>query len=166
MKILWAPWRMKYILEAQKGGSECFICEAYESSDMEEKLVLYKGDHTIVLMNKYPYNTGHLLVAPRRHVASYSELSREELCALNVVVKNSIRLLEEVLRPDGFNIGVNLGRVAGAGLEDHLHVHIVPRWNGDTNFMPVIAETKVIPESLGDTYSRLAKKASIIREDH
>ncbi len=164
MRILWAPWRMKYILEAQGGDRACFICDAYNSEDLEKNLVLFKGDHTIVLMNKYPYNTGHLLVAPRRHVASYSDLSREELCSLNIVVKNALKLLEEVLHPDGFNIGVNLGRVAGAGLEDHLHVHIVPRWNGDTNFMPVIAETKVIPEALEDTYRKLMKKAHIIRE--
>ncbi len=165
MKILWAPWRMKYIEEAQKGGSECFICKAYRSESPEESLVLYRDENVIILMNKYPYNTGHLLVAPRRHVPSYEELTEEELCALNMAVKKSLRLLREVLKPDGFNIGVNLGRVAGAGLEDHLHIHVVPRWNGDTNFMPVIAETKVLPEALEDTYKKLLKKASLLREN-
>jgi len=164
MKILWAPWRIKYILSAKKKAESCFICEAYRDSNLRERLVLFKGENTIVLMNKYPYNTGHLLVAPSRHVATLNELSSAEICSLGMAVKTSIEVLKETLHPDGFNIGINLGRVAGAGLEDHVHIHIVPRWNGDTNFMPVIAETKVIPESLRDTYEKLLRSAGKISE--
>jgi len=165
LNILWSPWRMKYIeyvtIEKPKG---CFICEAIRHDVMEEKLVIYKGKNTIVLMNLFPYNTGHLLIAPVKHVPSLEELSTSELSSLIIVLKTSITALKEALNPDGFNVGINLGRVAGAGLEDHVHIHIVPRWNGDTNFMPIIANTKVIPEALKDTYRKLIKYSHLIRE--
>lgn len=159
---------MKYIeyAKVQKEGSgECFICEAVRADNLEEHLVLYRDSATILLMNKYPYNTGHLLLAPTRHVADFSQLSREELLSLAELLRRSIELLKAVLSPDGFNVGVNLGRIAGAGLETHLHVHVVPRWLGDTNFMPVISNTKVIPEALKDTYRRLLERADILRGD-
>jgi len=166
MDIIWAPWRMKYIrYEALRKSKECFICTGFRSTSIEENLVLYRDPMVIVLMNKYPYNTGHLLVAPVSHVPSIEELSEEELCKLFKTVQRTIQLLRQALRPDGFNIGINLGRVAGAGLEDHVHVHIVPRWNGDTNFMPVIADTKVIPEALKDTYRRLREHISLLEEE-
>ncbi|ABL77968.1 histidine triad (HIT) protein [Thermofilum pendens Hrk 5] len=162
MDVLWAPWRMAYIEYAKiERGEGCFICKAVESSELEENLVVYKGEKIIVMLNRYPYNTGHLLVAPTRHVADFSQLSDEELFSLAKAVSLSLELLKKALSPDGFNVGVNLGRVAGAGLESHLHVHVVPRWNGDTNFMPVIADAKVIPEALKDTRRKLLKHVDV-----
>ena len=166
MDVLWAPWRMKYVrYVAVKRPRGCFICEAAERGVGEDTLVLFKGTYGIVQMNLYPYNTGHLLVSPIRHVASLSDLTREEGLALMSLVTTSIEALNRALSPHGFNVGLNLGRVAGAGLEGHVHFHIVPRWEGDTNFMPVVAGTKVIPEALVDTYRRLAKYADLISEE-
>jgi len=164
LDILWAPWRMKYIEYAKiEQDSECFICKATNSNEDEKNLVVYKGESVIVLMNRYPYNTGHLLVAPTRHIPELKALTDKELCILLKTVKNSVEVIREALKPDGFNIGVNLGRVAGAGLESHVHIHVVPRWNGDTNFMPVIADAKVIPEALQDTYRRLVAHKDLFR---
>jgi len=165
MDVLWAPWRMKYIeyAKVRKDSSECFICDAVRAENLEEHLVLYKDSFTVLLMNKFPYNTGHLLLAPSRHVADFSQLTGEELLSLAELLRKSLTLLKLALSPDGFNVGVNLGRVAGAGLETHLHVHIVPRWNGDTNFMPVISNTKVIPEALKDTYRRLMEHVHVLK---
>lgn len=164
MDTLFAPWRMTYIEYAKVGKEQgCFICNATKSDNLEENLVLYKGRHVIILMNKFPYNTGHLLIAPNRHVADFAQLSDEELLALSKALVQSIEVIKRAFSPDGFNIGVNLGRVAGAGLESHLHIHVVPRWNGDTNFMPVIADTKVIPEALKDTYRKLIKHVEIFK---
>ncbi len=157
---------MKYIEYARMERDEaCFICRAVESQDPDRDLVLHRSGLTVVLMNKYPYNTGHLLVAPARHVPDLSALSREEICELGLMVRRSIEMLRRALSPDGFNIGINLGKVAGAGLEAHLHVHVVPRWLGDTNFMPVISNTKVIPEALNDTYMKLKKYADYLRKN-
>lgn len=154
--VLWAPWRMKYIeytkIEKSRG---CFICEAVRSSNPEEKLVVHRTESVVVLMNRYPYNTGHLLIAPARHVAEFAQLRDSELFELAAILRDSLEWLRKALSPDGFNIGVNIGRVAGAGLEDHLHIHVVPRWNGDTNFMPIVANTKVIPEALVDTHRKI-----------
>lgn len=165
MDVLWAPWRMKYIeyakVEREQG---CFICRGYSERNDEDNLILYKGEHVIVLMNRFPYNTGHLLIAPVRHVPDLESLSDRELCILSKAVRLSINVLRRAFNPEGFNIGVNLGRVAGAGLDTHVHVHVVPRWNGDTNFMPVIADTKVIPEALNDTYKKLAAHKAIFEE--
>ena len=165
MDVLWAPWRMKYIeyTKVRKSESEeCFICEAVKADKLEDHLVLYKDSTAILLMNKFPYNTGHLLLAPSRHVADFSQMSSEELLSIAELLRKSLAMLKLALSPDGFNIGVNLGRVAGAGLETHLHVHIVPRWLGDTNFMPVISNTKVIPEALSDTYRKLKEYARVL----
>lgn len=156
MDVLFAPWRMKYINYAKiEKPQECFICDAAKSSDLKSKLVVHRSESVIVLMNKFPYNTGHLLIAPVRHVADLGELSDEELCELARALRSAISWLKKALSPDGFNVGVNLGRVAGAGLESHVHIHVVPRWSGDTNFMPIIADTKVIPEALEDTYEKI-----------
>jgi ATP adenylyltransferase len=164
MEILWAPWRMAYITGPREGG--CILCEKAATTDDRASLVLARGRWTYVLMNLYPYNTGHLLIAPYRHLSRLADCSPDELLDLMRWTQRSEILLREELRADGFNIGVNLGKVAGAGMADHLHLHVVPRWNGDTNFMPVTAETKVMPEQLADTYARLLPRfAAASREE-
>ncbi len=154
MKVLWAPWRMEYILSDQKSG-DCFICPGKDRSEDKERLILYAGHLTVVMMNRYPYINGHLLVAPVRHVAGLEHLSSEEILDLLGMVRKSIDILKKVMRAEGFNVGLNLGKIAGAGVEAHLHFHIVPRWNGDTNFMTVLEEVRVIPEHMAETYDRL-----------
>jgi len=155
METLWAPWRMEYILNGKENG--CIFCNRQNQGGDAEKLVLYRGEHTIIMLNKYPYNNGHLMVAPKRHVALLEDLQPQEANELMAAMQRSVVLLRQVFSPQGFNIGANLGKVAGAGVADHLHFHIVPRWEGDTNYMPIIADTRVIPEQLADTYKRLAE---------
>lgn len=160
MKHLFAPWRMKYIKESskQKGKksktSDCFICQSSQGRKFKN-LVLYSNDYALVMMNRYPYNNGHLLVAPCRHIGAIERLRPKEYATLFELVQESVKILKKVMRPDGFNIGANLGRYAGAGLPGHFHIHIVPRWIGDVNFSPMLAETKVICESLTVTFKRL-----------
>jgi ATP adenylyltransferase len=154
-KILWAPWRMAYIKEDKRRGDGCIFCNALNDNRDEENLILHRGEHTFVIMNRYPYTHGHLMILPLRHVGDIEHLSRDETLALMEDLKTSIRVIRECLSSEGFNIGINLGKVAGAGHEDHLHIHVVPRWNGDHNFMPVVASTKIISEHLRDTYGRL-----------
>lgn len=154
MKVLWAPWRMEYILSDQKGG-ECIFQTGDDRSGDVERLILHVGPLTMVMMNRYPYINGHLLVAPRRHVPGLEDLTKEETLDLLVMVRKSIGVLKKVMSPEGFNVGLNLGRVAGAGVEEHMHFHIVPRWNGDTNCMTVFGEVRVIPEHIMETYRRL-----------
>jgi ATP adenylyltransferase len=154
MKNLWAPWRMEYILSDQKGGS-CIFCPGSERGEDEEHLILYVGVLTTVLMNRFPYNNGHLLVAPIQHVPGLDQLSDEESLDLLLMVRKSIDILRNTMNPEGFNVGLNLGRVAGAGMEEHMHFHIVPRWNGDTNYMTVFGEVRVIPEHIKETYKKL-----------
>ncbi len=154
---------MKYVeYVARRKEEGCIFCEAARARDPEEKLVVYKTDRSIAVMNLYPYNTGHLMVAPLRHVPSIEDLGEEELLDLFSLVRRCLRLLRRAFKPDGFNVGINIGRVAGAGVEGHVHVHIVPRWCGDTNFMPVIASTKVIPEGIRDTYRRLMRERGAV----
>jgi ATP adenylyltransferase len=143
---------MEYILERKPQG--CIFCAKLTEKRDEENLILYRGKCTIVLMNKFPYNNGHLMVIPRRHCVDLEELNEKELHELSHLLKTSIQVLKTGLRPHGFNIGLNLGKAGGAG-EEHLHFHIVPRWAGDTNFMPVLGETKIIPEYLVRTYRKL-----------
>ncbi len=150
MKVLWAPWRIEYILGEKEKG--CVFCKA---DDPHAELTLFRGSTTLVLMNKFPYNNGHLLVAPRRHVAGLDELTAEETGALLKTIERSVAALKSAMKPDGFNIGLNLGRVAGAGIEEHLHFHVVPRWFGDTNALAVIDEVRVIPQHLKETWSLL-----------
>jgi ATP adenylyltransferase len=157
MEKLWAPWRMKYIEEGSKVEG-CIFCLFPAKENDRENLILYRGALSFIMLNSFPYNPGHLMVAPYKHTADLYDLSDEELLDIDHLVRFSVKLLSETMRPDGFNLGVNLGRTAGAGIVDHIHWHIVPRWNGDTNFMPVIGETKVLPESLEATYDKLRRK--------
>ena len=157
MKRLWAPWRMKYIEQADKTEG-CIFCTLPAENKDEEKLILHRGKTAFIMLNSFPYNNGHLMVAPFKHTADMQDLEDEELLEIQRLLRYAIRLLTETMHPDGFNIGVNLGLTAGAGVADHIHWHIVPRWNGDTNFMPVVADTKVLPDSLQSTYKKLKKK--------
>lgn len=150
---------MKYITADKKKNEGCIFC-AKLNDDIEadrENLLVYRGKNTFTLMNLYPYNTGHLMVLPRDHVATLSEVSRPAQLEIMALSAHLTELLTELMQPDGFNIGLNIGRAAGAGIDNHLHLHIVPRWYGDSNFMPVIGETRVLPEELGDTYDRIVK---------
>ncbi len=153
MDRLWAPWRMTYILDEDKPGG-CIFCLAKDGKGADD-LVLGVGRYCTVMMNKYPYNNGHLLVAPRKHVGRLQELDHQEMAALLDAVRHATDVLDQVMEPDGYNVGLNLGRVAGAGIEDHLHFHVVPRWNGDHNFMTVLGEVRVIPEHIRTTYEKL-----------
>ncbi|ACS33425.1 HIT family protein [Thermococcus gammatolerans] len=155
MKILWAPWRIEYIRSPKHKG--CIFCDFPRENRDRERLILYRGEHSFVIMNNYPYNPGHVMIAPYRHIGRWEDLRDEELLEIMKLSQLMIRAIKKAMNPDGFNMGVNLGRVAGAGIDDHVHLHIVPRWNGDTNFMPVIADTKVIPESLQEAYDELKK---------
>jgi ATP adenylyltransferase len=143
---------MEYILGEKKRG--CFFCKKLKEKKDIKNLILYQGEYVFVVMNKYPYNNGHLMIVPKRHYLDLEQLDNRELEELFDLLRASIKVLKACFRPHGFNIGINIGKVGGAG-EDHLHLHVVPRWAGDTNFMPVIGETKVVPEYLEKTYQRL-----------
>jgi ATP adenylyltransferase len=147
---MWAPWRMEYILAEKE--DRCIFCDALSKND---ELALYKGSDTLVLMNKFPYINGHLLVAPVRHLSGLDQLSKHEMGEILATVDRSVEILKQVMNPDGFNVGLNLGKVAGAGVEEHLHFHIVPRWFGDTNALTVFADVRVIPEHLKTTCGNL-----------
>ena len=150
MKTVWAPWRIEYILDDKSEG--CIFCRALAT---EDALALYKGDRTMVVMNKFPYINGHLLVAPVRHLSGLDELNRDEMGDLLATIDQSVEILKSVMRPDGFNVGLNIGKVAGAGVEEHLHFHIVPRWFGDVNALAVFADVRVIPEHIKATFNNL-----------
>lgn len=156
MEHLWAPWRIKYIKQAKEKG--CILCQKTAEKNDELNYLLYRGDKNFIIMNLYPYNAAHLMIAPYRHIANLEELTDEERNEHFELVSRSIKVLKQVYKPDGFNIGMNLGRVAGAGIDKHIHTHIVPRWAGDANFMPVVADTKVINEALEETYRGLKGK--------
>ena len=156
MEYLWAPWRIEYIKKIKEEG--CIFCQKPIEKNDTANLILYRGQKNFIIMNSYPYNPGHLMIAPYRHVASLDELSDEELGEHYKMVTQSTQILTQAFKPDGFNIGMNLGRIAGAGIDKHIHSHIVPRWAGDTNFMPVIADTNVINEALAETYAKLKGK--------
>ncbi len=156
MEQIWAPWRIEYIqMEKPKG---CILCEKPEQNQDTPNYILYRGDQNFVIMNSYPYNPGHLMTAPYRHLAGLEELTEAELHEHFEIVSRSVKILREAFGPTGFNIGINLGAVAGAGIADHFHTHIVPRWQGDTNFMPVLANIRVVPEALAETYEKLKGK--------
>jgi len=156
MEQIWAPWRIEYILMEKPTG--CILCQKPKQKNDASNYILYRGDKNFVIMNSFPYNPGHLMIAPYRHVASLDELTNEELHEHIEIVSRSIKVLRQLFNPGGFNLGINMGKAAGAGIEDHVHTHIVPRWQGDTNFMPIISDTKVIPEALAETYNRLKGK--------
>lgn len=158
MKRLWTPWRMTY-LKSPKGSTVkgCIFCDKIRASKRSDRknLLLLRGERAFVMLNLYPYSNGHLMAAPYQHTGELESLDGETLQEMMLLVGKSIRALRRMMRPEGFNIGANLGRVAGAGVDDHVHIHIVPRWGGDTNFMPVLAETRMIPELLPQTYDGL-----------
>jgi ATP adenylyltransferase len=155
---MWSPWRSRHIRSADRRTNEerasLFLRIAEADAD-EENFVLWRGDTAFVVMNLFPYNNGHLLIVPFRKVEDYDALTSEEQIELAVLTDRCIRWLRQAVEPDGFNVGMNLGRAAGAGVPEHLHVHVVPRWGGDTNFMPTLADTKVVPESMEETYRKL-----------
>jgi ATP adenylyltransferase len=152
---LWAPWRLEYVTQAGEQPGCVFCDEAAGTLDPASSLLVDSGETAITLLNKYPYSSGHLMVAPRRHVGELAELTEDEVLEINRLAVAGLTGLTRVYRPDGFNLGWNLGRVAGAGIADHVHMHVVPRWSGDTNFMPVLADVKVIPEHLLETRDRV-----------
>ncbi|QHI70403.1 HIT family protein [Tichowtungia aerotolerans] len=153
---LWAPWRIEYI-RAEK-ENECFLCRMLEEDTDRDNLILFRSKTCAVVMNRFPYTSGHLMVCPQRHIADFSELTQEEDLEMCELTRRAIAALRNAMQPEGFNIGTNLGSAAGAGLKDHLHRHIVPRWVGDTNFMAVIGDRHVVPESLTTTYDILLEK--------
>jgi ATP adenylyltransferase len=155
MENLWAPWRIDYILSRKP--LECIFCNMPKENRDEENLILFRGKNQFIIMNAFPYNNGHMMIVPYRHTSSLEGWSSEEQQEMMELADLAISLLKKTIRPDGFNLGINMGQVAGAGIADHVHLHIVPRWNGDTNFMPVLADTRVISEHLKTTYKKLAK---------
>ena len=161
MKLLWAPWRMAFLAEAkqhkQNKASSCPFCEQPKNAADRDNLIIHRGQHCFIIMNLYPYNNGHLMVVPFKHEADITALSEHTLIEMNQLNAKAIKCLKNCFKPDGFNIGMNLGVAAGAGIPGHLHQHIIPRWIGDTNFMPILNNTRVMNEYLLDTYDRLKK---------
>jgi len=160
MRNLYAPWRMEYIAGPEQPG--CLFCRVREAPADHDRanLVVHRTDDALVMLNKFPYNSGHLLVAPGAHVGSLADLDDEQTLAVMRLVRRSLAVLERVMHPEGFNVGVNLGQVAGAGIPGHVHAHVVPRWGGDTNFLPVLGEVKVINEHLDRTWEKVAEAFS------
>jgi ATP adenylyltransferase len=152
---LWAPWRLEYVQNADKQDG-CIFCAAAASDDDEGQLVVHRGEHAFVLLNKFPYASGHLLVAPYRHGLNFGDLDEAEILEIHRLGAQGLEALAATYAPEGYNLGWNIGRIAGAGIPDHGHLHVVPRWGGDTNFMPVLADVKVIPEHLSATWAHLA----------
>lgn len=153
---LWRPWRMGYVSRVEEEReAECIFCSKPAAGDDRANLILHRGRACFIIMNLYPYNTGHVMVSPYRHVSELEELSEGERGELMELAVLAVRAIKEAMRPQGFNLGMNLGKSAGAGYDEHLHLHVVPRWQGDTNFMPVLAGSKVMPESVEDNYRRL-----------
>ena len=167
MDRLWAPWRMAYIdgMNDNGGHGGCFLCAARDADDDREALVFMRRPTAFAVLNRFPYNNGHTLIVPNAHKGNLADLSDDESLALMTLTRDVLGVFKQILRPDGFNVGINFGRTAGAGLPEHLHLHIVPRWNGDTNFMPVLGETKVIPQSLEDIYDRIVAAITEGSED-
>ncbi|MGH2653618.1 MAG: HIT family protein [Actinomycetota bacterium] len=158
MERLWAPWRMEYIGQSREGKDEgCLFCEKPKEGDDEKALIVARSELAFAMLNRYPYNSGHLMVAPFRHVGELEEVEDEESLDMQRLMQRCVTTLKDAMQPDGFNIGMNLGVVAGAGIPDHVHWHVVPRWNGDTNFMPTVGDTKVISEHISSLYSRLSR---------
>ncbi|HKW59913.1 MAG TPA: HIT domain-containing protein [Candidatus Dormibacteraeota bacterium] len=154
MKRLWAPWRMEYIGGEQRPG--CFFCRAIENpDDPDAALVVWRPDGAIVILNKFPYNPGHAMVAPITHVPGFEELDDDQSLAVTRALRGTLAALRKTMHPDGFNVGANLGRTAGAGVPDHVHLHVVPRWNGDTNFMAVLDDVKIVNQALDQTAEKL-----------
>jgi ATP adenylyltransferase len=153
MKHLWSPWRLEYLLALKESG--CVFCRAAESDDDRENLVLLRGERAFLILNRFPYNNGHFMVVPLAHVPSLEDLDAPTLTEMMLLLNRGLAALRAAMHPDGFNLGANLGRVAGAGVQDHVHLHAVPRWAGDTNFMPIVGDTRVVPETWLQTYDNL-----------
>ena len=156
MHRLWAPWRLEYILDNRKGA--CIFCQKPLAKKDRVNYILLRGQTSFVMLNTFPYNNGHVMIVPYRHISSVEQMNSEESVEMMGLTKRMVALLREVMQPEGFNIGMNLGKSAGAGIESHIHLHVVPRWVGDYNFMPVVSDTKVIPEALDETYRKLKDK--------
>ena len=157
MKQLWAPWRMEYIMsEIENKNKSCIFCEFPNKNNDAELLIVYRSASCFVILNKFPYNNGHLMVVPFKHTRDVLELTDKELLDLQQTINKSVKVLRNAMNPHAMNIGMNLGRTAGAGIDEHIHYHIVPRWDGDTNFMPVISDTKVVSESLQASYQKIS----------
>jgi ATP adenylyltransferase len=153
---IWAPWRLEYVKDASKDlAEECIFCAKLEEGDDEAALIAHRGERCFVILNKYPYTNGHLMVAPFEHVATIQDLDGETVAEMMALAQRAISILESKYSPQGYNVGFNQGRVAGAGVEHHIHMHVVPRWGGDTNFMQVLADTRVMPQTLEQTYDAL-----------
>ncbi len=167
MDRLWSPWRSKYIESISEKGDgtqkECIFCEKFSERDDRQNFVVYRGTLSAIMMNIYPYNSGHLMVVPFAHKGSFEDLTDEENTDVMSQVRLAIKLLRMTCHPDGFNFGANLGKVSGAGIAEHVHFHIVPRWNGDTNFMTVLADTKIISEDLPDTFKKLTDALALVK---
>ncbi len=155
-KLLWAPWRYKFIKGKKEKG--CVLCNRFNQKDSVKNLIVFRGLNCGVILNKFPYNVGHLMVVPLRHIGLFEKLNMSESAEFMSLTQQSVKIIKTVLKPDSMNLGMNLGKVSGAGVPGHLHMHIVPRWMGDTNFMPVIGDTKVMSVPLGDIYKRLRKE--------
>src|ERR1051325_686543 len=158
MDFLWSPWRYQYIRAAADGDLKekaCVFCSGPSAPDLRQALVVGRAAQSYVILNLYPYTSGHVMVVPYRHVSSLADLDQETSTEMMELAKRCQRALDAVYRPDGYNLGINLGRAAGAGIEEHIHMHVVPRWAGDANFMTVIGETRVLPEDLGITYDKV-----------
>ncbi len=161
MRHLWTPWRSTYMRE-KKEKVACIFCDAASSDSDERDLVLYRGEKSFMLLNRYPYTSGHLMIAPYEHVARLSATNEATTAEMMRLARKAERVLEEVYHPDGLNLGMNLGEAAGAGFEQHIHLHILPRWKGDANFMTSVGETRIIPEALEDTYAELKQKLAAL----
>lgn len=155
MERLWSPWRNEYVTTAGSSEGGCVFCDHLAENDDAKAHILWRGAHVFVILNAYPYNTGHVMIAPLRHVGELGDLSAEERAELMETSNRSVAIIKETMNADGFNVGINLGSAGGAGIPDHLHMHVVPRWGGDTNFMTTVGDTKVLPEMLADTDSKL-----------
>lgn len=153
LKRLWAPWRMKYILSDKTQG--CAFCQALQAGDDERKYIVYRGQKAFIILNTFPYTNGHLMIVPYLHIGDLAELDRETLTDMMALTQKALQAMRQAMSPHGFNVGLNLGEAAGAGIQDHVHIHIVPRWHNDTNFMPVLGDVRVIPEPLSETYQKL-----------
>jgi ATP adenylyltransferase len=156
MSHLWAPWRSKYISSPKNAG--CIFCNAVANCDDRETLIIYRGESVFVILNRYPYTSGHLMIAPYEHVSRLNQTTEESTREMMALLRRAEQALEDVYHPDGINLGMNLGEAAGAGIEEHIHMHVLPRWFGDANFMTSVGNTRVLPEALENTYERLAGK--------
>ena len=160
MKQLWAPWRMEYV-KSEK-SDECIFCSLPKANDDTKNYILHRGQSAFIIMNIFPYNSAHIMVSPFRHIGCLTAQNTEEIKEMNNLTRRSIEIFRAVINPEGFNVGYNIGKAAGAGYDEHIHCHIVPRWTGDTNFMPVLGETKVHPEHLKTTYKKLLPHFKIL----